>query len=309
MSGVAGQEHPATPVLRGDARGVGEAADPAALSVVDGLTGEPLPRVGEFPVAQRVAVLRAHAPLVHDDAGYTVLQVHRHDHAAAGQVLADAPAAGVDPGDVGGVEPAGGFRAGEVDAGEPADGAASAVAAHQVPSGLPAAALRAVEGDDDAVRALLEARDLVSAAHRHPEFGHPAFQHPLGAELGDSPEAGVILRQQAEVEGHATEVAVRRLRRAQPAQQPTLVEALGRTPGEAGAARLRRPLGQLLVDDDIGSAEAQFAGHHQADGAGPDHDHVPGHRAAPIRPASTVPNQWVRVSVRVSVLPGEVQAT
>ncbi len=318
---VARQEHPPAPVLGGGPRGVGEAAHPAAPAVVEGLAGEPLPGVGEVGEGQRVAVVRRRRTgLVDDDPGDAVLQVHRHHHAAARQVLADAPLAGVHTGDVGREEAAPAVGAGEADPGQFADGAASAVAAHQVGGALPGRPVGPVHGHHDTVVALPHTGHLPAAQDRYAEFAHPVLQHPLGAELGDPPVPVVVLRQHAEVDRDPAEVAVGGLGAAETAEQAPLVEALGGALGEARPARLARRGGQPLVDDDVRAAEPEFARRHQPDRAGPDDDDIPGHVFAPLRwvapgahrPAycgTPPPNQRSRAWPRSSVVPGEVQAT
>ncbi|GAA3205453.1 hypothetical protein GCM10020256_00870 [Streptomyces thermocoprophilus] len=205
--------------------------------MVDGLAGQPLPGVGEIGVGDGVAVARRLRPrLVDDDTGDAVLQVHRHHHAAARQVLADAPLAGLDAGDVGGEEAASAVGAGKADPGQLADGAAPAVAADEVGGALLGRPVGALDAHHDVVVVLPQTGHLPAAQDGHAELAGPVLQHPLGAELGDAPVPVVVLREHAEVDRHPAEVGVGALGGAESAEQAPLVEAFGGALGEARAA-------------------------------------------------------------------------
>ena len=155
VGGVAGEEDAALAVLGGQAGGVGQGAHPGGGGAVDVLAGHALPGVGELRELQlALAVVRADAGLVDDDAVHTRLQGDGQHHAAALDALADGPHAHVRADDVGQVHAAGGHVAGEVDVGQDAHGGLAAVAADDVRAGGLGVPVGALEAEDHAVLGL-----------------------------------------------------------------------------------------------------------------------------------------------------------
>ncbi len=241
--------------------------------MVDGLAGEPLPRVGDLRERQRLRVRAGgQRQVVDDDAEAPLAQRGAHHHAAAGKALADGPGAQRDAGDLRGVHAPGGLPAGSRDAGQRADGASRAVAADHVGGALLGGAVGAGEGDHDALGGLAQRGHLAAAEHRYAELGQPAAQCLLGPGLGQAEHSAVVLVEHAEVEADAAEVPHRApAELAQPGEQPALAQGFGGPPVEAQGAGFPAGCGQLVVDDHVHPAQAEFPGQHQADRPRADH--------------------------------------
>lgn len=253
------------PVAFGLPGDIAERVDPQGCSGRQVLTGDVAPGVHDVGERRLGGAWRT-AELMDHHAGDAVAPAGR-DRQPVRQPF-EAPAADVDAVDVCADQLPPGVGPGELDAGEPAHGGSLAVAPDDVRGGDP---YRNTAGprrlDHGPVGVLLQTGDPVAASHLGAEPYGPGTEDHFGAGLRDLPLPRVRSGQ-PQVQRMAAEVAHGLVRRGSDlVQQPSLVEDLHGAGVERGRAGLGRRCVELVQHDHVRTAEPQFPGEHQPDGA------------------------------------------